>query len=326
MRRVDEKSEWTLEKPKVGISTCLLGERVRFDGGHKRDAFITDTLGKFFEWVPVCPEVECGLGIPRESMHLEGDSEAPRLVTTKTHADHTERMQRWAKHRIAELAKEDLCGFIFKANSPSSGMERVRVYDQNGVPRKAGVGVFARMFMDHFPLLPVEEDGRLHDPNLRENFIERIFCLKRYRDFLAADGSVGGLVKFHTGHKLLLMAHTPQIYTELGRLVAQPKQLDRKELFRRYEELMLKALGTRATPRKNANVLMHMLGFLKQQLSSSEKQEMLELIDHYKQGILPLIVPITLMRHYARRYEEPYLLAQHYLNPHPIELQLRNHA
>jgi len=317
---------WTGKKPRVGVSTCLLGEHVRYDGGHKRDPFITDTLGKYFEWVPVCPEVECGLPVPREPMRLEGDPESPRLVTSRTNVDLTDRMVSWAKKRVKELEKEELVGYIFKAKSPSSGMERVKVFDRNGVPQKVGVGMFARAFMDHFPLLPVEEEGRLHDPNLRENFIERIFCLKRYRDMLENRGTPGGLVEFHTRHKMLFLAHGPQVYRELGRLVANPKQCPRKELFERYQELMLKALRLHASPRKNSNVLTHMLGFLKKQLTSAEKQEMLEIIDQYRRELIPLIVPVTLMRHYARKYREPYLLEQYYLNPHPIELRLRNHA
>ena len=313
-------------KPRVGISACLLGESVRFDGGHKHDRYLTDTLGLYFDWVPVCPEVECGLPTPRESMHLEGDPESPRLVTTRTHEDKTEQERSWARRRVEELANEDLCGFIFKKDSPSSGMRNVRVYDENGVPRKVGVGIFSRIFMDRFPLLPVEEEGRLHDPHLRESFIERIFCLKRYRDFLASDGGVGGLVEFHTDHKMLIMAHHVEAYRQLGRLVAHARELPRDELFARYEQLMLRALSTRATPRKNANVLMHMMGYLKEQLSADEKQEMLQLIDRYKGEIVPLIVPATLMNHYVRKYGEAYLARQWYLHPHPVELQLRNHA
>ena len=174
-----------MEKIRLGISTCLLGEPVRYDGGHKLDRFLTETLGQYVEYVPVCPEVESGLPVPRESMHLEGDSEAPRLVTSRTKQDMTTRMVEWAGERVIALEQEGLCGFIFKSNSPSSGMERVRVYNEKGLPVKSGVGIFARIFMEHFSLLPVEDEGRLHDPELRENFIERIFALKRWRETLA---------------------------------------------------------------------------------------------------------------------------------------------
>ena len=315
-----------MEKIKLGISTCLLGENVRFDGGHKLDRYLTDTLGQFVEYVPVCPEVECGFGVPRESFRLVGDPGNPRLVTSRTNQDHTERMAAWAKKRVAELEKENLCGFIFKSGSPSSGMERVRMYDHNGVPSKVGVGIFARIFMDHFPLLPVEEEGRLHDPRLRENFIERIFALKRWRDGLKEKPSLKALVAFHTRNKLLLLAHSPQHHRQMGRLVAGGRELPLKELYARYQEIFLEALQLKTTNKKHTNVLMHMLGYFKGQLSAGEKQEMLELIEQYRLEALPLVVPMTLMSHYVRKYDETYLKEQTYLQPHPAELHLRNHV
>ena len=315
-----------MEKIKLGISTCLLGENVRFDGGHKLDRYLTDTLGQFVEYVPVCPEVECGFGVPRESFRLVGDPENPRLVTTRTNQDHTERMAEWAKRRVGELGKEDLCGYIFKGGSPSSGMERVKVYDRNGVPSKVGVGLFARIFMNHFPLLPVEEEGRLHDPKLRENFIERIFALKRWRDGLKEKQSLKALIVFHTRNKLLLLAHSPQHHRQMGKLVAGGKDLPLKELYARYQEIFLEALRLKTTNKKHTNVLMHMLGYFKEQLSAAEKQEMLELIEQYRLESLPLVVPMTLMSHYVRKYDETYLKEQTYLQPHPAELHLRNHV
>lgn len=313
-------------KIRLGISTCLLGEPVRFDGGHKFDHFIVHTLGQYVEYVPVCPEVECGLPIPRESMHLEGDPKDPRLVTSKTHIDQRDRMVQFARRRVQELEKEDLCGFIFKSNSPSSGMERVKVYDKNGVPAKVGVGLFARIFMDHFPLLPVEEEGRLNDPKLRENFIERIFALKRWRELRAQRMTRGSLVAFHMRHKLLLLSHSPKHYQEMGRFAARGKQVPVQALYDRYQTLLLEALKLKSTSKKNANVLMHMMGYFKEELSADEKQELLEVIDQYRLGMTPLIVPITLMNHFVRKYREPYLQDQVYLQPHPIELQLRNHV
>jgi len=311
---------------RLGISTCLLGENVRFDGGHKLDHFLTDTLGQYVKYVPVCPEVECGFGIPRESFRLVGEPEIPRLVTTRTKVDHTDRMVQWARMRVQELEKEDLYGYIFKSGSPSSGMERVKVYDRNGVPAKVGVGIFARVFMEHFPLLPVEEEGRLHDPKLRENFIERIFTLKRWRETVARKQSMGTLVDFHTKHKLLILSHSPETYRTMGKLVAEGKQFPLRTLYEKYQALLMEALQLRTTAKKNANVLQHMLGYFKNQLSPDEKQEMLEIIDQYRQGLFPLIVPLTLMNHYVRKYAQPYLKEQYYLNPHPIELQLRNHV
>jgi len=315
-----------MEKIKIGISSCLLGNAVRYDGGHKLDRFLRDTLGQYVDYVPVCPETECGMGIPRESMRLEGKTGAPRLVTHRTREDKTEMMLRWAKKRVAELEAENLCGFIFKSDSPSSGMERVKVYDDKGMPTKTGVGIFARIFMEHFPLLPVEEEGRLHDTGLRENFIERIFTLKRWREIRNMTSSRGALVDFHTRHKLLLLSHSTKLYQAMGKLVAGQKSLSVQDLFLQYELLMMDALRLKTTPKKNVNVLQHMMGYFKEQLSADEKKELLEILDDYQKGFLPLIVPLTLIGHYVRKYDQAYLRKQIYLNPHPLELQLRNHV
>jgi len=315
-----------MEKIKLGISACLLGENVRYDGGHKLDRFLTNTLGGYVEYVPVCPEVECGLPIPREAMHLEGDPDSPRLVTTHTKQDMTDRVVQWARKRVVELEKEDLCGFIFKSNSPSSGMERVRVYNEKGMPVKKGIGIFAGIFMDRFPLLPAEEEGRLHDPELRENFIERIFTLKQWREVLAKKKSRGNLVDFHTQNKLLILSHSPKHYQVMGKLVARAKDLPLKELYQQYQAILMESLELKTTPKKNANVLMHMMGYFKERLPADEKQELLEVIENYRKGYIPLTVPITLINHYVRKYDQPYLKKQVYLNPHPLELQLRNHA
>jgi uncharacterized protein YbgA (DUF1722 family)/uncharacterized protein YbbK (DUF523 family) len=317
-----------MQKIRLGISACLLGQEVRFDGGHQLDHFITDTLGRYVEFVPVCPEVECGLGVPREAMRLVGDPEAPRLMTVRTRIDHTERMVKWAKKRVQELEQEDLCGFIFKSKSPSSGMERVRVYNESaqGSPLIKGVGMFARIFMEHFSLLPVEDEGRLHDPVLRENFIERIFVFQRWRELLAAKTGLGGLVAFHTRHKLLILAHSTEHYRELGKLVAGVKELPTPTRYERYQSRLTEALRLKATPKKNSNVLHHLMGYFKKALTGEEKQELLEIIDNYRQGYVPLVVPVTLINHYVRKYHQPYLAEQFYLHPHPVELQLRNHV
>jgi len=315
-----------MEKIKLGISTCLLGENVRYDGGHKLDRFLTDTLGQYVEYVPVCPEVECGLPIPREAMHLEGNPDSPRLVTTRTKKDMTDSMVQWARKRVIDLEKEDLCGFIFKSDSPSSGMERVKVYNEKGMPVKKGVGMFARILMEHFPLLPVEDEGRLHDPKLRDNFIERIFALKRWREVLGRKESRGNVVDFHARHKLLILSHSPKHYQTMGKLVAKAKDLPLKELYQKYQTLLMESLYSKTSPRKNANVLQHMMGYFKELLSSDEKQELLEVIENYRKEYIPLIVPITLINHYVRKYDQPYLKQQVYLNPHPLELQLRNHV
>jgi uncharacterized protein YbgA (DUF1722 family)/uncharacterized protein YbbK (DUF523 family) len=315
-----------MEKIKLGISTCLLGEKVRFDGGHKWDRFLTDTLGKYVVYVPVCPEVECGFGIPREAFRLVGDPQNPRLVTSRTNIDHTDRMVQWAQKRVAELEKENLCGYIFKSGSPSSGLERVKVYDRNNVPAKTGVGIFSRIFMEHFPLLPVEDEGRLNDPKLRENFIERIFTLRRWREAMEQQKNIKNLIVFHTKHKLLVLSHSPSHYQMMGKLVARGKEVPWKDLQEEYQRLLLEALTLKTTPKKNSNVLQHILGYFKEQLSVDEKQELLEVIELYRQGLVPLIVPITLVNHYVRKYDQPYLKNQFYLHPHPLELQLRNHV
>jgi uncharacterized protein YbgA (DUF1722 family)/uncharacterized protein YbbK (DUF523 family) len=303
-----------------------LGEAVRWNGAHKLDRFLADTLGEFVEYVPVCPEVECGFGTPREPFRQVGDPDSPRFITSRTKIDYTDRMNRWARKRVIELEKEDLCGFIFKSRSPSSGMERVKVYNQQGIPVKKGVGMFARAFMEHFPLLPVEEDGRLHDLKLRENFIERSFAFKRWREDLEEKQSRRGLVDFHTKHKMLILAHSVELHRVMGMLVARAKEFPLKDLYEEYQRLFMQALRLKSTPKKNANVLIHILGYFKKQLSADEKQELLEIIGLYREGTIPLIVPITLVNHYVRKYDQPYLREQYYLHPHPLELQLRNHV
>jgi uncharacterized protein YbgA (DUF1722 family)/uncharacterized protein YbbK (DUF523 family) len=314
------------EKIRLGISECLLGHKVRYDGGHKWDRFLTDTLGRYVEYVPVCPEAECGLGVPREAMRLEGDPASPSLVTIRSRVNLTDRMLSWTRKRVSELEREDLCGFIFKSKSPSCGMERVKVFGEKGIPEKKGLGLFAGAFMERFPLVPVEDEGRLHDPLLRENFIESMFTLKRWRKARRDKMSPKNLVAFHTEHKLLVLAHSPGHQAMMGRLVATAKARRPGELYHEYEMLLLQALRLRTTVKKNVNVLQHIMGYFRKQLSGDEKKEILEVIDHYHRGFVPLVVPVTLLNHYARKYGEPYLGRQVYLNPHPVALQLRNHV
>lgn len=311
---------------KLGVSRCLLGEKVRYDGGHKLDRFITETLGKYAEYVPVCPEVECGFPVPRDSFRLVGRPDSPRLISVKTKKDYTETMLRWAKKRLAGLEKEGLCGFIFKKGSPSSGMERVKVYSEKGIPSKSGSGIFARAFMEHFPLVPVEEEGRLSDPKLRENFIERIFVFKRWREQLLEKKSRGNLVAFHTRHKLLILSHSEKLYREMGKLVAGAKKHSPAKLYETYQTLLMEALSLKTTVKKNVNVLLHLMGYFKKELGPDEKKELLEIIENFRKEYVPLIVPVTLINHFVRKYDQPYLKEQFYLNPHPIELKLRNHV
>lgn len=314
------------EKIKIGISRCLLGENVRYDGGHKLDHYLKETLGMHVDWVGVCPEVEYGLPVPREAMRLVGDPESPRLLTIRTKIDHTEGMKRWADKRLKELERKNLCGFIFKSRSPSSGIRGVKVYGETGVTSKSSAGIFGGAFLKYFSLLPAEDDGRLQDPQLRENFIERIFVYRRWLCFIADDRSLKGLVSFHTDHKLLLMAHSTEHYREIGKLVAVGKRYKRDELLNEYIVQMMNGLKLLATAKKNTNVLMHIMGYFRKDLSGEEKKELIGIINNYHQGIIPLIVPVTLLNHYVRKYDDPYLKRQYYLNPHPLELMLRNHV
>ena len=296
---------------RILVSSCLLGEKVRYDGGHKRDPFLVETLGRFIEVVPVCPEADCGLPTPREAMRLAGDPADPRLVTVKTGVDHTGKMQRWIRRKLQDLEGLDLCGYICKEGSPSSGME---------------AGMFTKAFMDRFPLIPVEEEGRLQDPVFREMFVERMFTLRRLRDRIRQGKTRGNLVEFHTDHKFLLLAHGRTRYAELGALVAHAKELPLEELYGRYLRLLMEALRLRTTPAKCADVLMHMMGHFRPYLTTDEKRELLEAIDRHRNRLIPLVVPVTLIRHYVRKYDVPYLERQVFLNPHPVELMLRNHV
>lgn len=318
-------SKKELSKPKLGISTCLLGENVRYDGQHKLDRYLRDTLGRFVEWVPVCPEVECGLGVPREAMRLVGESDSPRLMTIRTEKDLTNQMLSWCRTKIEELRPLDLRGYVFKANSPSSGMRQVKVYNAKGIPSKTGVGLFANAFMRAFPHIPVEDEGRLHDAEIRENFIERVFVYHRWREYVENDHTPKGLVDFHSDHKLLLMSHSPKLLRELGNIVSSGGKKHGSKTDDYLSKLM-PCLGLKATVKKNVNVLQHALGYFKKLLSHDEKAEMLDIFNSYHAGLVPLIAPVTLLNHHVRKYSISYLERQVYLRPHPLELMLRNHV
>ncbi len=316
----------THERIRVGISACLLGERVRFDGGHKRDSFLVESLGQFVDWVPVCPEVESGMDSPRESMRLVQSDGRIRLLTNKTAQDHTTRMHRYARRRVEELVDDALVGFVLKKDSPTCGLERVKVYGAAGMPVKSGRGLFADALVTRFSLLPVEEEGRLNDPRLRENFVERIFAYRRLRALFTQRWSMGTVVRFHTAHKLTLMAHMPEAYQRLGRLVGSGESMSRREFQDRYSSEFMTALQAIATPRRQTNVLHHMLGYFKQVLDRESRAELLALIQDYGDGRVPLVVPLTLFAHHIRRCGVQYLAGQVYLQPHPVELMLRNHV
>lgn len=315
-----------MDKLKIGVSSCLLGNRVRYDGNHKHDRYITDTLGNFFEWVPVCPEVECGLGIPRESMHLIGNINDPHLLTIKSKTDHTKLINNWIAVRLRTIAGENLCGFIFKTKSPSCGLTDAKIFSPDGNMLRKGSGLFARAFQKKFPLIPVIDDGRLHNQELRENFIERIFVFARWKEYLKEKSGGPGLIKFHQNHKLLIMSHSPQKLKVLGELVANCGRKITPDLQNQYIKILMESLSLAATVKKQTNVLQHIAGYFKKQLSSDQKLEILEVIETYHKGFVPLIVPLTLLKHYVRVLNEPYLKSQIYLNPHPMELMLRNHV
>lgn len=313
-------------KPRLGISACLLGEEVRFDGGHKRDAFLTTTLGPHVHWVRVCPEVEVGMGTPRETLRLVRHGDSVRMMTTRTGIDHTDAMEAWARRAVEMLAREDLSGYVLKKDSPSCGMERVKVFRADGTPARDGRGLFAEALLRRFPELPVEEEGRLSDPQLRENFIERVFAYQRLKALFAGRWTIGQLVAFHTAHKMAVLAHSPAAYRELGRLVGNAQSQPRQELRSAYQLAFMRALKAVATRGRHADVLRHMAGHLKKRLDAGSRQELAASIDDYRTGLVPLIVPVTLIRHHVRLFDISYLAGQTYLEPHPRELMLRNHV
>jgi uncharacterized protein YbgA (DUF1722 family)/uncharacterized protein YbbK (DUF523 family) len=312
---------------RIGVSACLLGQEVRFDGGHKRNDFLTGTLGDFVEFVAVCPEVDIGLGIPRESLRLvRGDDGAVRMVANKSGADVTEAMNAYAERRATALEREDLSGYVLKKDSPSCGMARVRIYGRAGMPMRDGRGLFAEALIRRLPDLPVEEEGRLNDPSLRENFIERVFAYHRMRALFTGRWTAGGLVAFHTAHKLTLMAHSPRAYAELGRLVADSRHIERDGLRVRYAAEFMAAMKKLATPARHVNVMQHIAGYLRDGCDADSRRELMEAIDEYRRAMVPLVVPLTLIRHWVRRFDIAYLKGQTYLEPHPRELMLRNHV
>lgn len=310
---------------RLGVSSCLLGNEVRFDGGHKRDRFVTDLLGRFVEWVPVCPEVEIGMATPRPALRLVRDGDDVRMVEIKSGRDHTASMRRYSEKRVRALRKLELSGYILKKDSPSCGMTRVKLYG-GAMPSRTGKGLFAAPLMQACPDLPVEDEGRLKDSKLRENFIERVFAYQRLRELFGSRWTRGQVVGFHSAHKLQIMAHSTVAYRELGRLVANLKQMPRPVFREEYESGFMAALSHVATRGRNANVLQHAAGHLKAKIDSASRIELAELIHDYRQGLTPLVVPITLIRHYVRICEVEYLQGQAFLEPHPKELMLRNHV
>lgn len=309
--------------PRVGVSACLLGAPVRFDGGHKRDSFVDGTLRGWFEFVPVCPETAIGLGTPRQPIRLVAEGGGVRARGTRDAAlDVTAHLQAYGREVAGR--SDDLCGFIFKKGSPSCGMQRVRVYDSHGIPNAGGSGLFAAELMRARPLLPVEEEGRLHDPVLRENFVNRVFVYARWRELQAGGLTRPALVAFHARHKLLVMAHSTEGYRRLGRLVANLKARPLEAIAAEYIGLLMQVLGKPASRKRHANVLQHLLGYLRRHADPGDRRDLLDAIEAYRHGDYPLVVPVRLLHHQFRRHPHPYVAGQVYLAPYPEELMLRN--
>jgi uncharacterized protein YbgA (DUF1722 family)/uncharacterized protein YbbK (DUF523 family) len=311
---------------RLGVSACLLGQEVRYDGGHKRDPFLTDVLARFVQWVPVCPEEEAGFGTPREAMRLERQPGDVRLMTVRTRRDVTAQLHAAASRRVKQLTGLGLDGYILKKDSPSCGLLRVKVYGPGGAGERTGRGLFASALTQALPFLPVEDEGRLHDPRLRENFIVRVFAHQRLQALLAAAPRAGDFVHFHTRHKLLLLAHSPAGYASLGRMVAALKGRVSQAAAGQYAAAFMTALAAIATPGRHANVLQHMAGYFQRLIDDASRRELAASIADYQGGLVPLVVPITLVLHHARARHVQYLLDQVYLQPHPKELMLRNHV
>ena len=310
---------------RVGISSCLLGEEVRFDKGHKRDSYVMGTLSAYFEFVPVCPEMGIGMGTPREPIRLVGNPARPSAVGVRSKdLDVTDALEGFAAQTVQRLQAAGISGYILKRGSPSCGMERVKVYSPKGMPSHSSSGIYARVLMEGMPLLPVEEEGRLGDPVLRENFIQRVFVYHRWQRTAMSGMTPGKLVDFHTRHKLILMAHSQAAYRRLGQLVARAGSEAMDDLAASYISESMATLKRRATRKSHANVLMHLMGFLKRSIDREDKAELAETIDAYRVGQVPLVVPMTLLNHHFRRHPDPYVEGQHYLAPHPKELMLRN--
>jgi len=311
------------ERIRLGVSSCLLGEQVRFDAGHKRESFVADILPRYFDMIPVCPEVAIGLGVPREPIRLEGDERAPRAIGVKTKSlDVTERLAAYGRRMAGELG--GISGYIFKSKSPSCGMERVKLYGAGGMARKVGRGIYAAEIMRAMPLLPTEEEGRLNDPVLRENFIERVYAFHRWQRLRDEGLSAERLVDFHAAHKLIVMAHSRAHLTRLGRLVAQAGARPLPELAEEYGLTFMDALRHKATRKRHADVLYHLMGYLKRALDGDDKAELVESIESYRTGQVPLIVPVTLLKHHFRRQPHPYVERQLYLSWVPAGLGLWN--
>jgi uncharacterized protein YbbK (DUF523 family)/uncharacterized protein YbgA (DUF1722 family) len=307
----------------IGVSACLLGEQVRYDGGHRRNAFLLEELAPHVRFVPVCPEVGIGLGVPRESIRLVRRGDRVRLLGSAG-VDHTDAMRRWADAVMGELRERDLSGFVLKKGSPSCGLERVRVWDADVQrPSRQGRGVFAQALVDAMPTLAIEEEGRLNDPGLREHFVDRVFGHARVRDFFVGRWTAASLIRFHSAEKAAVLAHDVETAGRLGHLVAGQGRLGPQQLARSYRELHAAAFARPATPGRQANALMHLAGHLRGDLGSCDRQELREAIEDYRVGLVPVAVPLALLSRHLRAVGTEWARSQTYLRPYPKELGLR---
>lgn len=307
----------------VGISSCLLGQPVRFDGGHRLSRFCADDLSRWFEFLPVCPETGIGMGVPRESVQLRADAQGDvRLVGNRSGADYTPAMAAFARDTARRLSP--VCGYIVSKKSPSCGLERIPVYGENGQPlRRDGRGVFIEAFMKANPLVPVEEDGRLNDPDLKESFLTRVFVLSRWRTLREQGLTARSLIAFHTDHKYLLMAHSIPVYRELGRMLGDLSAEPVDALADRYVVRLMEGLARPATRGGHANVLQHLLGYLRPDVPAVHRRRLATLIDAYREGRQPLAAPLALLGHFLADHPDPYLATQQYLAPCPEPLSRR---
>ena len=311
---------------RLGVSACLMGDEVRYDGGHRMCSYVTGVLARYFTLVKVCPEVGVGMSTPRETVRLEGRADAPLMIASETGSDWTTRMNRWSRTRVRELKGEDLCGFVFKKNSPSCGVFGVKVFDDRGRPGKPGSGLFSLEFRRKNPLVPVEEEGRLEGPVLRENFLERIFAYHRLRQVFAGRWKRGAVTEFHSREKFLLLAHSPMHLKQMEKLVATIGNGPAGEFKALYMAGFMEAMAVRATPTRHAKAMRSITVCLRDHLTSPEYARVSRLLQEYRSGHIPLVVPLTLLGHFGDLHEIPDLVGQSYLNPHPNELVLRNHA
>ncbi len=315
-----------LGEMRLGVSACLMGDEVRYDGGHRRFPYLVDTLARFFTLVKVCPEVGVGMDTPRETVRLEGRADAPRMIASETGSDWTARMNRWSRAKVRELKAEDPCGFVFKKNSPSCGVFGVEVFDEKGRVGDHGSGLFASEFRRKNPLAPVEEEGRLEDPVLRENFVERVFAYHRLKMVFAGRWNRGTVVEFHGREQYLLMAHSPKHLKQLEQLTAAIGRHPRGEFKALYMAGFMEAMAVKATVGRHSKAMRRLAVCLRDHLAAPERTRVLRLIDEYRSGLIPLMVPLTLLAHFSELHEGAGLAGQTYLHPHPNELLLRNHV